>query len=637
MDTNENDVNIVCISNGNENIFENTLTNFKNKLPVTFEWKKNGEFRYHVALDSVGFSTNFVTTILPDKPGIPSLITARQFKPSEHDVNLFKKKPKLIDPPHSDCVALNSLPDACNTTLLDAETKWYVNANATYKYHFLEDELFNTKRFIEFFKNVVQHSEKTLDIEIDLDNQYINLKSIAKFKTHGEDRMDSINIPTFLFLHHTLAESIEVTTIPVRPNELQDKYIWYKYYENMYNTKAVIEGEVYDKYYLHKGFQHLRLSLLKVNKKKVPNIIKLQFDGIRDQIFNSKTSRDLICFHPNLEHKEKDSYFFHEVERKTFYPLENTTLDTVNFKLVDEQDQPIRLKTGIATVVKLQLRKMSYFKKSFSVRLTSEKCTLHPENTNSNFTVELPETLFFNKKWRVSVNTINLPNYFNSFPPGQVISVIYTKTTGTKEDKIKGAISLPDQVFKKSELLEYINAKFKNYFTSKEPIISFEENIKQGDYVPTCVIKVYKPNGFVTLTKDLVQLLGYGAEDFIEYKGSFYKMWKVTNLNSEGYYEIRMSNPINMEYFAPSYIMLYSNIVAPTIIGGTYTNILKIFPIITSNDDYVIHQFKNPEYHTLLNNEIKNINLQFRTHSGDFIYFSSKEMIIVDLTFSNFE
>lgn len=633
MDTNENDVNIVCVSNGNAGIFANTLTNFKNKLPIKLEWKKNSDFRYHIALDSIGFSTNFVTTILPDKPGIPSLITARQYKPSEHALNVFKKKPKLIEPPHSDCVALNMLPDECNTTILDSDMKWYVNANVTYKYHFLEDELFNTKRFIEFFKNVVHHSEKTINMELDDKNEFITIKSIAKFKTHGENSLESMNIPTFLFIHHTLAESIDIEPIEIPISVSADTQMIYKYFENMYNTPAYINGELYHKYYLHKGFQYLRLSLLKVNKKKIPNIIKLQFDGIRDQIFNSKTSRDLICFHPNLEHKEKESYFFHEVERKTFYPLENTILDTLNFKLVDEEDRPIKLSTGIATVVKLQFRKMSYFKKSFSVRLTSQKSKLHPENTNSNFTVELPETLFFNKKWRVSVNTINLPNYFNSLPPNQIISVIYDESSGRK----KGAIVIPDQVFKKSELIEYVNSRLKDHFNTKDPVITFEENIKQGEYTPTCVIKIYKPNAHLVMTKDLVQLLGYGAADYIESKGVYYKSWKITTLQSEGYYEIRMSDPINMNYFYPSYIMLYSNIVAPTIIGGTYTNILKIFPIITTNDDYVIHQFKNPEYHTLLNNEIKNINLQFRTHSGDFIYFSSKEMIIVDLTFSNFE
>jgi len=98
-----------------------------------------------------------------------------------------------------------------------------------------------------------------------------------------------------------------------------------------------------------------------------------------------------------------------------------------------------------------------------------------------------------------------------------------------------------------------------------------------------------------------------------------------------------MSNPINMEYFTPSYVMMYSNIVEPTIIGGNYSNILKIFPVITSEDEYVIHQFKHREFHSLLNNEVKNINLQFRTHSGDYIYFASDNYVIVDLIFSNFE
>lgn len=658
MDTNENDINIVCISNGNEELFDNTLTSFKNKLPITIEWKKNGNFRYHIALDSIGFCTNFVTTILPDRPGIPSFIMSRQLKPVSKQIAITPKNvktqpttiseptiidfhqvmysvpPKLNIPPHSDCVSLNSMPDTCNTTLLNANTKIWTNENAetTFKYFFLEDELFNTKRFIEFFKMIVEHSEKTLTMELDASNQYITMKGIGKFSTDGESSINSVNIPTFIFIHHTLAESIEIEPIEASLTN-PHQYTMYKFAENMYNTVAIIQNEVYYKYYLHKGFQHLKISLLKVNKKKIPNIIKLQFDGIRDQIFNSTTSRDLICFHPNLEHKENEDYFFHEVERKTFYPLENTILDTLKFKLVDENDRLLRLNTGIATVIKLQFRKMPYFKKSFSVRLTSEISTLHPENTNANFTVELPETLYFNKKWRVSVNTINLPNYFNTLPPNTYVSVSYKKGT----EKVRGTIRIENKVFQKAELIEYLNFRIRSYFKHKEPLVTFEENIQQGEYHPTCVIKIHRKDLTLSMSKNLALLLGYGAADFVEAKGLFFKVWDNNTLSSKGYHEIRMRDSINVKYFAPSYIMLYSNIVTPTIIGGTYTNILKIFPIITTTDDYVIHQFKNPEYHTLLNNEIKNINLQFRTHSGDFIYFSSKERVIVDLTFSNFE
>lgn len=80
MEFEETDLNVVCVSNGNADIFDNTLTSFKNKLPTAIQWRKNGLYRYHVALTAIGFDTNFTTTILPDKPGIPSLITSKQFK-----------------------------------------------------------------------------------------------------------------------------------------------------------------------------------------------------------------------------------------------------------------------------------------------------------------------------------------------------------------------------------------------------------------------------------------------------------------------------------------------------------------------------------------------------------------------------
>lgn len=97
-----------------------------------------------------------------------------------------------------------------------------------------------------------------------------------------------------------------------------------------------------------------------------------------------------------------------------------------------------------------------------------------------------------------------------------------------------------------------------------------------------------------------------------------------------------MSYPMNMEFFQPSYAMLYTDIVKPTIVGGGYANILKIFPIFKKSDNYVIHQFRDPEHYALQNNEIKNISLVFKNHAGETLNFASKNIVIVDLTFSNY-
>jgi len=627
------DINIVCISNGNNGLFENTLTNFMNKIPETITWRKNGVYKYHVALSALGFSTNFSTTILPDKLGIPSLIYSRPYRHQVNETAFTTKKFKVYSakPLHSDCVALNSIPQGCNTTVLDFNIYPYVNKYSSYKYHFLEDELFNLKRYIDFFKNVIATSDGNLTLEI-IGTKLI-IKNVGLWRADGEKNFYNYKT-THLFFHHTLLESIKVTSHKMRTDPWTYLMSVHWVIENMFDKEVIIGGERYSRYFLHHKFSYLTIDLLDVNKKKIPNIVKLKFNGIRSQIFDDKKSRDLICFHPNLENKH-ENYLFHEVESKTFYPLENTILDTLEFKLVDENDKPVNLNTGIATLVKLQFRKMPYFKKSFSVRMTSTPSKNHPENVNSNFSLELPETLYFSKNWRVSVNSINLPNYFNTLPPKQVLSLAYTDTDGLT--RVRQTVKLPDKVFTKSELINYINAQMAPS-TQPKPFLVLEENIQTGDYTPTLCIKVYKNNSALTMSKDLALLFGYGAADFFQIRANaYFTTWSIAFDAGLEEQEIRMSNPINMEYFTPSYVMMYSNIVEPTIIGGNYSNILKIFPVITSQDEYVIHQFKHREFHSLLNNEVKNINLQFRTHSGDYIYFASDNYVIVDLIFSNFE
>jgi len=75
------EVSFIAISNGSSEVYpDNTLTKFKNKLPKGFEWRKNGAYRYHIAIESVGISTNFTTTKLPVKKENPSVILGLPLK-----------------------------------------------------------------------------------------------------------------------------------------------------------------------------------------------------------------------------------------------------------------------------------------------------------------------------------------------------------------------------------------------------------------------------------------------------------------------------------------------------------------------------------------------------------------------------
>jgi hypothetical protein len=101
---------------------------------------------------------------------------------------------------------------------------------------------------------------------------------------------------------------------------------------------------------------------------------------------------------------------------------------------------------------------------------------------------------------------------------------------------------------------------------------------------------------------------------------------------------INFINPMNINYFKPRYIMLYTDIIKPVVVSGIYMNVMKIFPTSPLDTPYVIQEFKNVDYLTLNNYDIKEISCQLRNHAGDLILFDkdNRNPVILNLHFSNY-
>lgn len=623
------EVSIISISNGSGDIFpENTLTNFKNKLPTLFTWRKNGVYRYHIAIEAIGLSTNFTTTKLPLKSENPSVVMGVPIKWPREIISDVKDNPKPIQ---STCVGIDQMPSNCNTTLLDEHFKINnIPGSFGLNYFFIEYENMSVEKYIKFFQNIVNQSNGNLTFQYNQDTLTIEIKSVGKFKDN-DSTVSGMHSVTHLIFHRFLLENIEMVLIHPNEHPLDSTFMDYKLNLELYNFDYTINGEDYYRIYLHNRFQYVQLNLKNISKKHYPNIIKVQCDQIRSQIFDSQNSKDLLIFHPDIP--QSDPFFFHEVERTQFLPLENTILDDLNFKLLDEDNVQLNLNEGIATIVKLRLKKMSYYKKSFTVRLTSRTSKFYKSNTASDFTVNLPQTLIFDdERWKVSVSSINLPNVFSTLPPNNFMWFLFKTETGLKR---KILYTVPNTNFTKDEFLSHTN----NFFESVSPgkkLLHFQEELKSGAYEKTLVIKIFQEASILQISKDLALLLGYGAADFEIKKDVQFKNFVINTIPQNTTQNIQMSHPINIDYFQPSYAMLYSDIVKPTIIGSGYANILKVFPIFKRNDSYLIHQFKDPEHYSLQNNEIKSITLNFKNHSGENLNFASKNIVIVDLMFSNY-
>jgi hypothetical protein len=90
---------------------------------------------------------------------------------------------------------------------------------------------------------------------------------------------------------------------------------------------------------------------------------------------------------------------------------------------------------------------------------------------------------------------------------------------------------------------------------------------------------------------------------------------------------------VDVDYLRPDYIICYTNIVSPTVIGSLYSKILRIIPIKNNNSSYVITEFLHKEYLELQNTEVSEVEIELRAHDGTLIEFGFEQDVILNLEF----
>ena len=598
---------VYCLSNGSEIQFpNNTLTSFGNKFPFFIDYQKlTDNYKFHIAVEGIGFSLNFERAFLPKHLKNPSII-------------LVLKTPKRQP---SKCISLQAgMGHECDIELFDSILQQGLSAeNDSYIYLYLETNDLQYDKLAKFFYELPGY--------LDLTVIHYPLKKLIKLKQK--------QTPVHMLFNMNLLDHLNVETHfynDAGSRRVQELVQLWK--EKQYRLRAAkdLNGDSYFHFRIDKTSEtHIHLdTLLKPN---LPKLVKVKCNDIRTQIFNNQYSKDLITFCPEIG-KQK-TFFWHEFEAKTYCVLQNTILDTISFQLTDENDELLNLSEGVPTLLKLDIQAMEKAKKSFNVRITSTT-ELHPNNTRSEFTVTLPQILNLNSEWKVSLSAVNLPNVFNTLPSDDLLAFMYYSTDGNLTlSKVEHF--LPHQKYSKDTLLDEIN-----FFLQKN-----KANIDLGEafeYTPEAkhdnvLCFELKVHGTLIMGKALADLLGFTDipmkrnKLYLTYASSMPSL-KQTSLS----YKFYANKPINMDYYRPSYYLLYTNIVQPTAVSGEYRNILKIFPVSNEESTYVIQEFKHREYLNLNNFDIKELQFHLRSHTGEFISFDKRneDPIILNLHFTNY-
>ena len=591
---------IYLLSNSSTDTYpNNTLTNFKTKLPSQLTFNE-GE-RWGVAVEAIGISTDFKNITLPEKKNSPSLI----------------------------------IPTNKNLNIEDLEKSYDSNSYVAPIFDVLQNEKdFGRDFFFIFFR----------DKYYTYDNLYYELFSqIKRPKStweYGQKRiidLFSILKSDLIIIHYNTIKDFQIKLFPKGMLTTQagiDNLITvenagvkqFRYLDGAghyafapYGLKIIIyNGELYCAYWNRKNRYFLQANFGTIDKRKFPDLIKVKSKNIKQQIHNSSFSNDLLIFCPDF--KEKEKYFFHEFETKQYVELNNSIITTFDIKLVDENNSFLHLLPGPASIVKLNIKKMDYYDRSFNIRLSSEKSELYKSNTNSNFKVKLPSLLNLNKDWKVCLTSINMPTTFKTLPTDK------TKREIVFWDNVNDyIITIPEILPNITNLIQLINSyQFLHFYVEK---------IGDASYLKVHI----KKKGKLKIHQSLAQMLGFQTL-YLENETHILDTNNDTIFQRDNYnyWIYQCTNPINFELSKPNYIMVYSNIVEGSIVGNKICNILKIVPTKNHEDNYVLNEFKHNEFYDLHNTDIDEIEITLRSHDGEIINFLSNQNVIINLLFSNY-
>ena len=583
------------LSNGSIKTFPNNkLTEFRNSIPNVINFKNNENIQ--VSLEAIGFSCGFRNISVPENELPSVVVTNSGYQKSnclESNICDLWRSKRCMDSLKFD---FNNIGRREILKEYHLEDRWYTAANV---------------------KEMVDKNNEDDLLRWDFNDDHIlsisNNPLVDYWILIHPTFMESFNISSFV----ESEDWIKKRTGKQKENPFAEAFgsyfFNYKIYESIFQRMVTYKEQLYYGFYLNiNAYQLVGTKCANLSDSKIPDLIKVQSSILTSQILNNTHSKDLICFCPDFN-TITTNFYYKEFEQPQRIKLQNTTLTNIDITLVDENNRKLQLLPGVPTLIKLKFEKMPDSNKSYNVRLTSNKNELYPNNNNSVFKVRLPKTLFFNreKNWKVALTSISHPNKFSTFAGEVNDRIMLYKPQG--DEPVQKLLFDDEKVYTKEEIVLKINELLKNFGVCE----LIGENMKM----------TIKP-GALVISNNLLGLFGY--------EGLMTPHKKTTKfLFTDEKKELNFESPIILSYLQPDYILSYCSIVQPSIIGGEYANILRIIPIPKDRSDYTIQEFKNQNFIPLLNTEISEIEINFRSHDGSLTNFSGNFNIIINLEFSN--
>jgi hypothetical protein len=363
----------------------------------------------------------------------------------------------------------------------------------------------------------------------------------------------------------------------------------------------------YQDYLIFDEENHITNSGKSLGEAIVPKVIKIEIADLH-QSFKSFTYNKILSLIP-YKHIVDNSVFYHNIKSKEYFALNNSNLQSLSVRLLDQDNKTIKIFGEQPTLLDLAVRKMKHT--SFIMRISSQDCiSLFPGNKPSNFRSQLIEGIDLSTgQWEVALSSIILP---------QTIDV---KDMLTQEDfwieintlnnlNVDRRIDfIHDNIRNLKDLKESINAKIKDMIGEAKFYLDYTYDNKTA-------IRCFQPMSF-TLSEPLSYVLGRADNN------------KLVIQSPRTLFSAREAN---LDRCKPSTGFLHCDFITPSILGNKYAKVLKMIPLNSSLGTF---ECQHLNFIPINTNNLSTMHFQLTDDNGNVIKFSKEnnDDILINLVF----
>ena len=333
--------------------------------------------------------------------------------------------------------------------------------------------------------------------------------------------------------------------------------------------------------------------------------------NLTNNVFLSNTLDNIVAWFSIGKRLSNKKILTFEIENPSFFPTTKELLSKASFELINlnNNSKPDFKNILSNTLVKVNVRQsLKRMKNPFYIHLDSscsESKSYFPNNSPTNFTIQLPHRLEFNRDWIIALKNISLQNnFYNVFDCFIIIGGQKFKLeNGIYETAISVCVKLNSMLSGILKIrgtpLKAGGAKGKCYIT----------NIQ--DYF-----------GHFIISKNLSNILGFGNKE------------QTIKLGMGQY--IVSNHSMSVDANLPKQLAITCDIIENSLFAGKMKQILRLITLDGSSDDSLFHfNFTSNEYLKLENKSFDRININITDISGNPVYISENLSTRLQILFLN--